>query len=164
MYRCTTGLRAAACIALWGAFPVCAPADAIFKSVDAEGRVTYSSTPPAAGSAKRVEEMQIAPTPPSAGGASPAQRARTPDSGAEERQRLREAAAKERSERIAAAQQDLIRAKAELEQAKIQGDGDWQYLVRGGRVLSESYFQRITAAEARVQAAEKALQGARRGP
>lgn len=55
------GPFAAFLLALWAASPVCVRADAVYKSVDAEGAVTYFSTPPPAGSAKQVEELRIQP-------------------------------------------------------------------------------------------------------
>ena len=138
-------------------------AEAVYKSVDSEGNVTYSGTPPPAGTAGEVEELDIDPDPvtgdPNAG--TPNAQGSEP-SGLERSSAAAEARA-QRQDAVSAAQQDLIRAKAELEQAKIPGDGDWQWLVRGGRVLSAAYFERVAAAEARVEAAEQALQAARRG-
>jgi len=143
--------------------PVCVFGDAVYKSIDAQGRVTYSSQPPPTGSAKQVEEVQIQPGPTSADADAAVQRLRALEQASQNRESEQAAAANERGSAIATAQNELIRAKAELEQAKIQADGDWQYLVRGGRVLSESYFQRVAEAEARVEAAEKSLERARQG-
>jgi hypothetical protein len=150
-------------LALGAVAPGCAWAEAVYKSVDADGKITYSSTPPPAGSAREVEELQILPGPTSAEEDAAARRERALEGVEQKRENERAATEKRRGAAIAAAQQDLIRAKADLEQAKIQGDGDWQYLVSGGRVLSGSYFERIADAEAKVEAAEKALQRTRQG-
>jgi hypothetical protein len=148
---------------LWCAAAPDLGAEAVYKSVDSEGNVTYSGTPPPAGTAREVEELAIDPGPESG----------SPDAGVSNLQALEpsgqeraNASAQARAQRqgaVSAAQQDLIRAKADLEQAKIPGDGDWQWLARGGRVLSAAYFERVAAAEARVETAEQALQAARRG-
>ncbi|MBS1201560.1 MAG: hypothetical protein H6R22_69 [Chromatiaceae bacterium] len=157
------GPFAALLLALWAANPVCVRADAVYKSVDAEGRVTYSSAPPPVGSARQVQELRIQPGPAAADTNAADQRLRALPEGGQDPGIEQAAAATQRQGVIATAQQELIRAKAELEQAKIQGDGDWQDPVGGGRVLSESYFKGVADAEAGVEAAEKALQRARQG-
>lgn len=120
-------------------------ADAIYKSVDAEGNVTYSTTPPTQGKGQRVQELRIqtGPTAPP-----PETTPATPNP-------------EQQAAAIRTAQQALIRAKAELEQTKIQGNGDWQPGANGGKVLSAEYTNRVAAAEAQVEAAEQDLQRAR---
>ena len=157
------GSFAALLLALWATNPVCVRAQAVYKSVDADGRVSYSSTPPPAGSARQVEELRIQPSPAAADTNAADQRLRAPQERRQDSGFEQAAATTRRRGAIATAQQELIRSKAELEQAKIQGDGDWQDLVGGGRGLSGSYFKRVADAEARVEAAEKALQRARSG-
>jgi hypothetical protein len=152
---------------LWCAAAPDLGAEAVYKSVDSEGNVTYSGTPPPAGTAREVEELAIDPDPepdPESGNPNTGiPDAQGPEPSGQERSSAAAEARAQRQDAVSAAQQDLIRAKAELEQAKIPGDGDWQWLVRGGRVLSAAYFERVAAAESRVEAAEQALQAARRG-
>lgn len=127
------------------------PADAgpVYKAVDAQGNVTYSARPPV-GEGQHVEEIEIR-------GEHRGTIVPTLDEG-------RDGARQRRGEAVSAAQQALIRAKAALEQAKIQDKGDWDTQSDGRRVLSAAYFSRVSAAEAQVQSAERALSQARRGP
>jgi hypothetical protein len=137
-------------------------AEPIYRSIDANGNVTYSSSPPPDSGAERVEQVPIAPGPSAAQQRSAEQRAleieRDSSSQAAPAPRARGPVAG-----VAQAEQDLARARANLEQARVQRDDDWQWLASGGRVLSERYFNRVSAAEAEVQAAEDALRQARRG-
>ena len=48
---------------LWCAAAPDLGAEAVYKSVDSEGNVTYSGTPPPAGTAREVEELAIDPDP-----------------------------------------------------------------------------------------------------
>ena len=137
-------------------------AQAVYKSVDAEGNVTYSGSLPPAGSAREVEALAIDADPAPAESEAASERMQALEQASQQRANAAAESRAERQQAISAAQQDLIRAKAELEQSKIQGDGDWQWLARGGRVLSAAYFERVAAAEAQVAAAEKALEAARR--
>jgi hypothetical protein len=135
----------------------------VYKSVDAEGRVTYSATPPSERGTERVEELDLEPGPTPEEQQAAHQRMRGNAAASQTVQDQREAERAKRSAAVSAAQQELIRARADLEQAKIPGDSDWQHLAKGGRVLSANYFARLTAAEDRVAKAEEALQAAREG-
>jgi hypothetical protein len=125
-----------------------AGAGSVYKAVDAEGRVTYSAKPPAA-DGQHVEQIKVPGGPDDA--------LAEPDPGGQARQQARAKA-------ISAAQQQVIRAKAALEQAKIQSPEDWQTQPGSGRVLSAAYFNRVTAAEGEVETAERALEEARKQP
>lgn len=154
----TRSLAAAALVCLSQA----SSAETIYRSIDANGNVTYSSSPPPGSSAERIEQVPIAPGP------SPAQQRNAEQRALEiEREARSQAApapqAREPAAAVAEAEQNLARARASLEQAKVKRDDDWQWLASGGRVLSERYFNRVSAAEAEVQAAEDALRQARRG-
>jgi hypothetical protein len=54
----------------------------------------------------------------------------------------------------------LRESRAALEEAKKKTVDDWQYLVRGGRVLKQGYFERVEAAKKRVLEAEESLREA----
>ena len=127
-------------------------ADAIYKSVDTEGKVTYSAAPPPPGSARRVEEVRIeqgatAPPPQDAGTAKPP--GPRPDP-------------KQRSPAVQQAQKDLLRAQAEFGQTKIQEKTDWETGPTGEKIPSAAYTARVAAAQAKVEAADQALKRARR--
>ena len=136
-------------------------ADAIYKSVDAQGRVSYSTTAPVPGSAGTVEPMRIrtgaeAPPPGAVGGLPPPGPGASPGAG----QGARAGAAALPSPQQA--QQALIQAKAALEQAKIHGEDDWQTTPGGQQVSTLEYDQRVTAAQEKVRELEAALERARK--
>ncbi|HYN77302.1 MAG TPA: DUF4124 domain-containing protein [Lamprocystis sp. (in: g-proteobacteria)] len=147
--RHRSGLLVALLVA---ACPGHAGADAIYKSVDADGRVTYSAAPPPQGSTGQVKEMQIQRDP-GTESRSPPVEADAPDA---------KALAAQRANAIKQAQQDLIRATAELEQVKIQGKDDWTLGTNGKKVLSADYTNRVIQAQAKVEAAQQVLKRARR--
>ncbi len=137
-------------------------ATTVYEHVDAQGNVTFSSEPMKAGPGEKLETIKIQPS------VSEAERA-----AAEERLReLQRAAASLGEPEVGAgagetdsvdqAQEDLRRAREALEEAKEKTVDDWQYLVRGGRVLKQSYLDRVEAAEQKVEAAQEALRQARR--
>jgi len=140
-----------------------ARAQHVYKSVDADGNVTYSEIPPGEGSAREVQEIDLLPGPSPEDQQAAHQRLRSHSAASQALSQQRKADDKARAAAVSAAQQELIRARAQLEQAKIPGDGDWQHLAKGGRVLKPSYYERLTAAQDKVAAAEKALDAARQG-
>lgn len=140
-------LGAALCLLLGSAS--LADAGPVYKIIDAEGRVSYSASPPA-GDGQRVEQVRIR-------GAQEAPPAAPPTDNLL-------ASSQARARAVAEAQQGLIRAKADLEQAKIQGKDDWLTQPGGNRVLTAAYLNRVAAAEAEVEKAERALAKARQTP
>jgi hypothetical protein len=139
-----------------------AGAETVYKSVDEQGNVTYSSTPPPGG-AEVVEQVPIAPPPPQSEVQAAEERMRQLEIESARSDRERRESKEQQTQSVAAAEAELTKARAELEDAKIQGDDDWQYLAAGGRVLKQSYLDRVERAEKRVQAAEDALRKARSG-
>jgi hypothetical protein len=136
--------------------------EAVYKSIDAQGNVTYSSTPPeTSGKTGRVEEVPLPPGPTEQERRAAEQRAQQIESAAArlaaERQQRQEASAAS----VEAASRQLDQARATLEQAKTKKLEDWQYLGSGGRVLKQSYLDRVAKAEQRVREAEQALREAR---
>ena len=125
-----------------------AAAGAVYKIMDSNGRVTYSASPPPDGG-QSVQELKIQ-------GAKEEAMPAPEESGAVRQEN--------RARELAQAQQQLIRAKATLEQAKIQGPDDWQVQQGGKRVLSATYMSRVAAAESEVETAERALEEVRRRP
>jgi len=141
------------------AFTGTAVADAVYKSVDADGNVTYSANPPP----EAVETQSIAlPEEPSAAQRQEAeQRARQLEQAAGNAQKKLKRAQPGRGNTVEKAEKELEKAREALEQAKVQKPTDWQN-IQGGRFLKPSYLQRVKNAEERVQKAEKKLAEARR--
>jgi len=135
----------------------------VYKSVGPDGTVTYSSTPPAEGDGVLIKEVPIAPGPPEADRRAAERRVQAVERelirSAQERQMQAEQGQRGTSE----AEKALQQARAALEQAKVQRLEDWQYLAKGGRVLKQSYFDRVLRAEETFRAAEEALRKARSG-
>lgn len=140
-----------------------AAAQQVYRSIDADGNVTFSSSPPPPNSGERVDTITLPPGP------TPAQQA-----AAEERMRQIEADAQRRTEERASrqaqqqtdvqgAREVLRQAEADLLQAQERGEGDWQTLATGGRVPSASFNERVQQAEQRVQEARDALNRAQQG-
>lgn len=136
-------------------------ADTVYKSVDAEGNVTYSTTPPV--DATQTESVPIAPGPTAEQrAAAEARMSELARARAEAREREAENE-EERAESVADAQKRLDEARAALKDAQEERVGDWQHTAGGARFRSLSYRQRMSAAEERVERAEEALAQARRG-
>lgn len=139
-------------------------ADTLYKSVDAEGRVTYSSQPPLG--AVRTEPLPLPDDEPSEAERQDALR-RADETGARLDELARER--EELQQRQSADQQGINEAlqardaaRTRLEESRIQRDEDWQATAKGGRFLKDGYFQRVQEAEQALQAAEVALDKARR--
>jgi hypothetical protein len=137
-------------------------AQTVYKSVDEQGRVTYSSSPPPAAAEDMVEKVEIAPGPTQQQKRDAVQRARELQSSNRNAEQQRREQLERRSQSAFAADRELREARIALEEARIQSDDDWQYLAAGGRVLKQSYLDRVNAAERRLQQAEKAASDARR--
>lgn len=150
-----------ACLSLL--FLSSAGAQTVYKSVDAQGNVTYSSTPPPPDHRETVETLHIAPPPPEAERTRATERLRRLEVESTRSDLERQEAEKKKTTSISAAEAELQKARDALENAKIQGDDDWQYLARGGRVLKQSYLDRVEQAAQRVREAEETLRKARGG-
>lgn len=148
---------------LLSALLAAAPAAAqqtVFRSVDAQGNVTFSATPPPSGAVQDVEEVEIRPGPTPEAQEAADQRLRTLIDETERRRQERAEAQTPNPERLAA-EQALQQALQDLEEARVQRDEDWQQISGGGRFLAPRYFERVEQAEQRVEAARRALQGLR---
>lgn len=130
-----------------------AVSETIYKSVDAEGNVTYSSTPAEESVKSRAISVPQGPTDEQRKEAEQIQQ--QIEQAADQRRQDLAAARGERTRSAQKTEQALSDAKADLEEAQVARDSDWQHLGAGGRHLKESYFQRVQQAEERVRAAEK---------
>jgi len=127
----------------------------IYKSVDSEGRVSFSSKPPVG--ARQVEEIQIQPGPTAAEiEATKARANRT----IEQAQESDSPVEKRRQAKMAASEK-LRDAQGALEKATVIQPEDWQHLAGGRRHLKQSYFDRVKHYEVAVEKATKALHAVR---
>ena len=131
-------------------------ADPVYKSIDANGKVTYSSSPPPAQRGQQIEEVKLAPGPSQKEVEAADKRVQEIERADFERNKQLKQEQEKRNKDKEAADSELRRAQQDLEQAKIQRDSDWQFLQQGGRVLRQRYFDRVEAAEARVRKAREA--------
>ncbi len=134
-------------------------ADEVYRTVDEAGNVTYTDVPPEGdASAERIE----LPPPPSAESLRETeQRNLELKKAAEEAKRARQKQQRERESRISEARKRLAEAEAQLQEAKVIQDEDRQNLAGGKRRIHPDYFERVKQAEAKVEAARKALREAR---
>lgn len=134
-------------------------ADEIYRSVDAEGNVTYTDTPMEGD--KSAVRVELPPGPSPASIKESEQRHQEIRRAADQAQQRRLGEAKAENEQIAEARKALAEAEAKLAEAKVIRDEDRQHLAGGGRRINPEYFDRLKAAEAEVEAARKRLQEAR---
>jgi hypothetical protein len=135
----------------------------VYKSVDAEGRVTYSATPPPQEDAAVVEQVPLAPGPSEAERREAEQRVQAIGRELTRTEQERRTQASQGRGGVAEAEQALQQARSDLEQAKVQRLDDWQYLSGGGRVLKQSYLDRVQRAQQAVKTAEDAVRKTRAG-
>jgi multidrug resistance efflux pump len=146
-------IRLALLVSIVLILPVHQSAGDVYRSVDADGNVTYSDEPPQTGSS--AEKIEIEPGP------SEASRLDTEKRNAAIRKAMEEARDKRlekeasRNTELEEARKALEEAEKELEQAKKIDEGSRQYLSGGRSRLSPAYLERIKAAEAKVEAARK---------
>jgi hypothetical protein len=127
----------------------------VYRSVDAEGNVTYTDDPPVIDSS--VEKIEIHPGP------SEASRLDTEKRNAAIRKAMEEARDKRlekeasRDAQLSKARKELEEAEEELKRAKVLGEDDRQYLSGGKSRIRPEYFERIKLMEAEVEAARAKL-------
>lgn len=131
----------------------------VYRSVDAEGNVTYTDTPPTGN--RPVERVELPPGPSAESLRQTEQRNLEIRQAADKAQRLRLQQQERKAEQIKKAEQQLAEAEAKLAEAKVVKDEDRQKLVEGKRRIRADYFERVKQAEASVEAARNALKAAR---
>ena len=134
--------------------------ETVYKSVDADGNVTYASSPTEQSIKSKPITVPLGPTDEQRQEAEQIEK-RLENAATQRRQDLA-VARNQRTGSLQEAEQSLAEAKADLEETKIIQDSDWQFLGGGGRHLKESYLQRVQQAEERVRAAEQELASVRR--
>jgi hypothetical protein len=131
----------------------------VYRTVDEEGNVTFTDTPPADDSSAQPVELPPAPSRESLRDTQERNRKIREAAAASERERSVEK--RTQQARIKAAEQRLAQARANLAEAKVIKDEDRQNLAGGKRRIHPDYFERIKQAEAAVEEARKALRKAR---
>jgi hypothetical protein len=125
----------------------------VYRSVDAQGNVTYTDTLP--GTETEVEKVEIQPGP------SEASRLDTERRNTAIRKAMEEARAKRlekeasRQERLSKARKELEDAEDVLKRSKELGEDDRQYLSGGRSRIRPEYFERLKDAEDKVDEARK---------
>jgi predicted ribosome quality control (RQC) complex YloA/Tae2 family protein len=149
MYKCLLAL-------LLATLSATAASETVYRSVDAQGNVTFSDEPPLTGSG--VEEVTIdAPPPPASRMRHSEQEAQAAIKQANRNQMRREAAEEQRSMELREAEQALEQARKNLEQAKVIQEGDRRGKAGGGTRLTTEYLNRVKAAEKGVEEAQSRL-------
>ncbi len=155
-------LRTAVALLLAGF--LCAPslvsAEEIYKSVDADGNVTYSSVPTA--EAVETQPVSVPDAPSAAQQQEAVQRERQLQQTTENLARDRSTRGSQRRSKVQNAEKARDQARTGLEQAQVKRDSDWQGLAGGGRRLKESYFERVRDAQENLRQTEESLSKARR--
>jgi hypothetical protein len=143
------------------AWPGLGQAQAIYKSVDAQGNVTYSSRPPPA--AAGVEPVTVQENANREANLKAERIRQETASRAAENQKKRAADQAQKEAAISEAKKRVRDAQDKLDTARRRGDDDWQTIARGGRVEGDSYRTRVTQAERQLHEAERGLKDAKAG-
>ncbi|MBT3046610.1 MAG: DUF4124 domain-containing protein [gamma proteobacterium symbiont of Ctena orbiculata] len=125
----------------------------VYRTVDADGNVTYTDSPPAADAS--VEKIEIHPGPSEASRLDTERRNAAIRKAVEEAQAERQERQATRDERLGQARKELEEAEENLKQSKEIGDDDRQYFTGGRSRIRPEYFDRIKEAEDKVDAARK---------
>ncbi len=135
-----------------------ASGEEIYRSVDEQGNVTFTDTPPAGGEVERVE---LPPSPSEQSRQAAERRNQEIMKAAEQADRKRLQEREQKQAGVKAAEQQLQEAQARLAEAKEIKDEDRQNLAGGKRRIQPEYFERVKQAELEVEKARKALREAR---
>lgn len=130
----------------------------VVRSVDKDGNVTFSDQP-VEGSVESSNIKIDAPAP------SGKELTKSQQEAQDVIQKANQipSASQDREQAVTAAEKNLESAKAELEAAKIVGEGDRKGTAGGGSRLTPEYLQRVKDAEEKVTKAQKQLDKAKSG-
>jgi preprotein translocase subunit SecF len=143
-----------------------AAADEVYKSIDAQGRVTYSAKPPPSASDEMVEEVKIRPGPTEEQVQQAEQQAKAlqelTQQTQEQRQEQRQAQEQAKTLKdLSKAEQELRDATSVLKEAKEVQPGSYYYPGGAEPVLVPQHRERVEAARQKVQQAKEAAQATR---
>jgi hypothetical protein len=136
----------------------------VYKSVDAQGNVTYSNTPPS--NAAAVEPIAVRSARPTA--ADPEAERQPEDAAGQsvDGQRRRDEQRQQRAQQaaaVAAAERRVRAAQEGLEAAKRQRDADRRTPERGGGAGGQAGYERMQQERRKIREAEQALEDAKAG-
>lgn len=141
---------------LLASLSVATAAETVYRSVDAQGNVSFSDAPPPTKAG--VEEITIDAPPPPPDRVRESQReAQAAIDEANRNQKRRDTAQKQQSMELGEAEQALAQARKNLEEAKVVREGDRRGMAGGGTRLTSEYLNRVKAAEKVVQEARNRL-------
>ena len=138
--------------------PLMSIAEEVYRTKDDRGQVIFSDTPIPTGQSIETIELQPGPSEQSIQDAEARQKALRARLDTMQKERAQKEAIQ--AGRIRQASKALEVAEKNLEKAKEMRSDDWQVLVGGRRRLKAEYFERIKAAEARLEAARMRLREA----
>ncbi len=139
--------------------PFVLSAGEVFRSVDEEGNVTYTDTPPENGAKTQRVEIEEGPSQESIRHTLERNEAiRKAMEEARDKRLEKEASHRERLEK---AQQAVDKAEEELKQTSEMNDDDRQTLVGGQSRIRPEYFERVKQAEEALKAAKEHLKDVR---
>ena len=133
----------------------------VYRWVDAEGNITYSSQAPA--QAEDLQEIEIPPGPTEAQRKAAEERLERSLERIEALDEARKEAAEKRKESVGEAEAALAEAERNLEQARRVQPEDWILGYRTSGMKKPEYYQRVKDAEAAVAEAKRRLKDLRGG-
>lgn len=135
-----------------------ATAQTIYKEVDKDGKVTYTDKKPDE-SSKKAEKVDIDKN---RNIAQPLVSKEEKEGGSRSSAKPEQRIARDNDllAKLDQARENLERAKEALANAQAPAEDEWIFIMGGGRVPSEAYFQRIKISEDAVKKAEEDLASA----
>ncbi|ODB84303.1 hypothetical protein A3193_15950 [Candidatus Thiodiazotropha endoloripes] len=127
----------------------------VYRTVDEDGNVTYTDSPPA--DPKKVEKIEIQPGPSKESISDTMERNRAIRKAMEEAQEKRLEKSTARKDRVAKAEQEVEEAEKQLAAMEEFGDDDRQQLQGGKSYIRPEYFERVKKAQRELDEAKKRL-------
>jgi chaperonin cofactor prefoldin len=127
----------------------------VYRTVDEQGNVTYTDTPPA--NSSEAEKVDIQPGPSQESISDTMQRNRAIRKAMEEAQEKRLEKEVSREERIKKAEEAVEEAKQRLAEMEKLDEDDRQYLQGGKSYIRPDYYERIRKARKALEEAKKRL-------
>jgi DNA repair exonuclease SbcCD ATPase subunit len=127
----------------------------VYRTVDEQGNITYTDSPPA--DPKQVEKVEIQPGPSEESISDTMERNRAIRKAMEKAQEKRLEKSTERQDRLAKAEEDVEKAKKQLAAMEELGEDDRQHLQGGKSYIRPEYFERVKKAQRELDEAKKRL-------
>lgn len=139
-------------VALVMVLPLSVPAE-VYRTIDEQGNVTYTDSPPA--EPKTIEKIEIQPGPSQESISDTLERNRAIREAMEEAREKRLEKSTTRKERLAKAEQEVEAAEKKLAAMEEIGDDDRQTLQGGKSYIRPEYFERVKKAQQELDEAKK---------